>query len=319
VLSPLYKGWTPENTVLLYYVKRRAKEIKNVQLITHADARAFLHASQTDLERHEVEHSLILGVALELQGDPASSETVPYFATVRDAVGLVAAAVMIPPHPLVLASNRSDCNAALAAIAHDLQRSKRQVSAVVAPRLVADRFAEIWSHASGCPARLAMEQRLHALTKLRSISYPPGRLRLGTEADLDLVSRWIAAFNEEALGEHTGEQERSLAQRRIAAREVYLWEDVEPRAMAARARPTRLSIALNAVYTPSELRRQGFATACVASLSGRLLDEGFAFCVLFTDLANPTSNSIYARIGYQPVGDFALYQFETELPASPTS
>jgi predicted GNAT family acetyltransferase len=298
--------------------------MENVQLTTHSDARAFLHASQIDLERHEVEHSLILGVALALQGAPASPETVPYLATVRDAVGLAAAAIMIPPHPLALASDRNDRNAALAAITHDLQRSRRQVSAVVAPRLVADRFAEMWSHASGCPARLAMRQRLHALTKhartkLRSISYPPGQLRLATETDLDLVSRWMAAFNEEALGEHIVKHERSLAQRRIAAQEVYLWEDVEPRAMAARARPTRLSIALNAVYTPPELRRQGFATACVARLSERLLDEGFAFCVLFTDLANPTSNSIYARIGYQPVGDFTLYQFETELPASPTS
>jgi predicted GNAT family acetyltransferase len=290
--------------------------MENVQLTTHTDAHAFLHASKTDLERHEVEHSLILGGALALQSAPASSETVPYFATVCDALGLAAATIMIPPHPLVLASDRGDCDTALAAIAHDLQRSSRPVSAVVAPRSVADRFAEIWSHTSGCPAQLAMQQRLHALTELRSISYPPGRLRLATERDLDLVSRWMAAFNEEALGEHTGEQERSLAQRRIAAQEVYLWEDVEPQAMAARARPTRLSIALNAVYTPPELRRQGFATACVARLSKELLDEGFAFCVLFTDLANPTSNSIYARIGYQAVGDFTLYRFKAE-PTTP--
>jgi GNAT superfamily N-acetyltransferase len=72
----------------------------------------------------------------------------------------------------------------------------------------------------------------------------------------------------------------------------------------------------NAVYTPPELRRQGFATAYVARLSKELLDEGFAFCVLFTDLANPTSNSIYARIGYQAVGDFTLYRFEAE-PTTP--
>jgi uncharacterized protein len=290
----------------------------NVQLTTHVDARAFLHASQTDLERHEVEHSLILGVALVLQSAPAPPETVPYLATVCDAAGLVAAAIMTPPHPLILASDRNDCNAVLMAIAHDLQRSNRPVSAVIAPRPLAERFAKVWSRVSGCPARLAMRQRLYTLTKLQPIPYPPGQLRLATKADLDLVSRWMAAFNEEALGEHTVEQARSLAQRRIAASEVYLWEDVEPRAMAARSRPTRLSIALNAVYTPPALRRQGFATACVVRLSEKLLDEGFAFCVLFTDLANSTSNSIYARIGYNPVGDFTLYRFETELSNSTT-
>jgi hypothetical protein len=39
--------------------------------------------------------------------------------------------------------------------------------------------------------------------------------------------------------------------------------------------------------------------------------------VLFTDLANPASNSIYARIGYKPVGDFTLYRFEIELSTTP--
>jgi hypothetical protein len=35
------------------------------------------------------------------------------------------------------------------------------------------------------------------------------------------------------------------------------------------------------------------------------------FCPLFTDLANPTSNSIYRKIGYKPVGDFHDYLFIT--------
>jgi predicted GNAT family acetyltransferase len=66
-------------------------------------------------------------------------------------------------------------------------------------------------------------------------------------------------------------------------------------------------IAINAVYTPPELRGRGYATGCVASLSARMLDEGRTFCVLYTDLANPTSNAIYARIGYRGIRDFELY------------
>src|SRR5918992_381209 len=57
---------------MFHYMKRRAKEMENVQLAAHADARTFLHASQINLERHEVEHSLIPDVALALQGAPAS-------------------------------------------------------------------------------------------------------------------------------------------------------------------------------------------------------------------------------------------------------
>jgi predicted GNAT family acetyltransferase len=70
-------------------------------------------------------------------------------------------------------------------------------------------------------------------------------------------------------------------------------------------------MAISLVYTPPDLRQRGYATACVASLSQMLLDEGWQFCTLFTDLANPTSNSIYRKIGYKPVGDFHDYLFIT--------
>ncbi len=63
------------------------------------------------------------------------------------------------------------------------------------------------------------------------------------------------------------------------------------------------------VYTPSDYRRKGYATACVAALSQKLLDQGCKRCFLFTDLANPTSNHIYQQIGYRPVCDWRDYSF----------
>ena len=80
--------------------------------------------------------------------------------------------------------------------------------------------------------------------------------------------------------------------------------------MAGSARPTKHAIAVNAVYTPPEWRRRGYATACVAALSSVLLHRGFDFCVLYTDLSNPTSNAIYTRIGYRPVRDFLMYELD---------
>jgi uncharacterized protein len=63
------------------------------------------------------------------------------------------------------------------------------------------------------------------------------------------------------------------------------------------------------VYTPPELRGRGYASACVAALTQQLLDSGRRFVFLFTDLANPTSNSIYQTVGYRPVSDVDQYQF----------
>jgi predicted GNAT family acetyltransferase len=64
------------------------------------------------------------------------------------------------------------------------------------------------------------------------------------------------------------------------------------------------------VYTPPSRRGRGYASACVAALSAMLLGGGRRFCYLFTDLANPTSNRIYAKIGYRPVCDVDVYRFE---------
>ena len=47
----------------------------------------------------------------------------------------------------------------------------------------------------------------------------------------------------------------------------------------------------------------------MAELTAERLASGLAFCFLFTDLANPTSNAIYARIGYEPVADWDQWAF----------
>jgi predicted GNAT family acetyltransferase len=63
------------------------------------------------------------------------------------------------------------------------------------------------------------------------------------------------------------------------------------------------------VYTPGPLRRRGYAAACVAALSQQVLDRGAEAVMLYTDLANPTSNAVYQRIGYRAVGDAVDLRF----------
>jgi predicted GNAT family acetyltransferase len=72
---------------------------------------------------------------------------------------------------------------------------------------------------------------------------------------------------------------------------------------------TRHGIRVSFVYTPPELRGRGYASACVAAVSGRALASGKSFCTLYTDLANPTSNSIYQRVGYRRIGEAAMIAF----------
>ena len=73
--------------------------------------------------------------------------------------------------------------------------------------------------------------------------------------------------------------------------------------MAGWTGKTENGVRVSLVYTPSEHRGHGYASACVADLTSLLLAGGNAYCCLYTDLGNPTSNAIYQRIGYRPVCD----------------
>jgi predicted GNAT family acetyltransferase len=62
------------------------------------------------------------------------------------------------------------------------------------------------------------------------------------------------------------------------------------------------------VYTPVRARGLGYGAAATAAATRSILDDA-AIPVLFTDLANPVSNKIYQRMGYQPVEDRLIVWF----------
>jgi predicted GNAT family acetyltransferase len=63
------------------------------------------------------------------------------------------------------------------------------------------------------------------------------------------------------------------------------------------------------VYTPPPCRRRGYGAAVTAYVTQLALDSGADGCMLYTDLANPTSNAIYQEIGYRPLGDVLQLRF----------
>lgn len=276
-----------------------------IDLRRHPTASSWLADCGAELEADEARNSLILGAAIADHGGSPP----PYLAVVRDrAGGLAAAALMISPARMVL-SGSGPCDDVLDALCADVAASGVRMETLNAPDPLAERFAERWSRLTGEPGTVAMRQRLHALTTVSPVPEPPGRMRFAGPADLDRVAEWIAAFERDALGSADAAATRAQAERRIAKAEMVLWEDGGPRCMAARARRTRHTETVNHVYTPPAGRGRGYATALVAALSRRLLEDGSRQCLLYTDLANPTSNAIYARIGYRPIGDFSMVSF----------
>ena len=279
-----------------------------MRVTTFDTAAAFLEAVRPTLAEHEAEHHLVLGVAGSLVTSPPPNGDL-LAAAVDDDGGLVLAALMTARRPLLMASDRTGNKLAVAAgllwtaIDDAGFRPTHLIGAVEQVQPV----VEVWTQRTGRVPRVAMHQRVYQLTTVEPVVGVTGSLRLATTADADLVLEWVAAFEREALAAILPQSPRAVVERRSAAGELYLWCDPEPRTMAGWARPTRRAVAVNGVYTPVAWRGRGYATACVAALSALMLDRGFELCVLYTDLANPTSNAIYSRIGYRPIRDFLMY------------
>ena len=270
----------------------------------YATAREFLADAEPFLLRAEVENSLILGIAGELANSSSELPVVPYFAVVRDDQGICVAAFRTLRTKLAITRSRRDD--ALALLAADVNEDSPSLAGVLGPEPSAEIFAGQLAALRGASAELAISQRVYELREVVAPEAPPvGGLRQARPAEAELLTGWIAGFLAEVR--ESGDP-GALVQQRLRRGQLFVWDDDGPRAMAAWAGKTPNGVRVNFVYTPLESRRRGYASACVAALSQRLLDEGNEHCCLYTDLSNPTSNSIYQKIGYRPVSDAGFYR-----------
>ena len=281
-----------------------------MEVVRLDDATAFLAEAEPLLLADEARHNLILGIAGTIRATP---DLYPLRSLwlVRDAGEVVAAALRTPPYNLILARPRS--TPALAALGEAVAEAE-EIPGVVGTEPEIHEFAELWSQHSGVPGRVNMRQGVYALDQVELVPSVSGSARVATQHDRDLALRWWIAFGDEVL--HEGGPGRERAEASVDHKlsdpnsGILLWEDGgEPVSLAGWGGQTPNGIRIGPVYTPPELRGHGYATAVTAELSERQLDGGRSFCFLYTDLANPTSNAIYERIGYRRIAEAAEVVF----------
>ncbi|MEK7474105.1 MAG: GNAT family N-acetyltransferase [Candidatus Coatesbacteria bacterium] len=275
--------------------------------IHRLDPAQFLKAVAAPLEESEAENNLVLGIATQLVARPDLIKASPFLAMIEEDGGLAGAAVMTPPHPLVI-SRTGACG--IAELVDHLDAAGIRPPGVNGHAGTARMLAGLWGSRIGETPVPGMEMRIYELKAVIPPPAVPGRLREATPADEGLVARWRRGFIADAhLDAETEDRAREAAKRLIEEKRQFVWEDGVPRCMAVWSRPTAHGTCISGVYTPPEFRRQGYATSCVAALSRHLLDAGRRFTCLFTDQSNPTSNDIYMKIGYRPVCDLASFTF----------
>lgn len=282
------------------------------------DPARFLEHAQEHLVRDPVVSTVVASVAVRLREEDAAGVSwlpgVPrWFAVARGPGAQVCGVAMRTargaPMPAYVLPMPAEAARSLARAVVDRGEPLTSVNgALPATRHVAEELARL----VGGKVHVAMHSRLFELTTLVPPPIPPGRLRVAVAADVDLVRAWTRQFladSDRQAGRPPGTTKDIAASsredllRRIAGSTYWLWEVDGSAVSMTGVNPPGLGVSrLGPVYTPPEHRGRGYAGAAVAEVSRRVLDAGLRVC-LFTDQANPTSNRIYQRLGYQPVAD----------------
>ncbi|MDH6579091.1 GNAT family N-acetyltransferase [Kitasatospora sp. MAP5-34] len=275
------------------------------------------HAAAGDfLAAHPAENTVLLTIVDRLGrvGPHAFGSGTPRFGWWQQAPeGLVEGAFLQTP-PFGPALGRMSAVAA-AHLASELLADGAPVTGVRGGKVPVEAFGWVWGNRSGTRPTVRANERMYRLGELAAPDpAPAGRARPVTEADRALMISWYDAFMADInVAVHT--EHGSVVDQRTADGSLYLWEDGlwedglwedgagRPVSFAGVSPVIAGMSRIGPVYTPPELRGRGYASALVAAVSAHALAQGAREVLLYTDLANPTSNSIYQKLGYQPVQD----------------
>ena len=280
-----------------------APPIRPLKFLRHAPT-TFLDRAAPFLERVEAENNLLLGIGASLARGEMSLSAMPIVATIEDDEGVVLAALRTPPHNLLLSTGSEQ---AVIVLCDALKAEGIGLPGVTGPAELAESFAEKWA---GEARELTMRQRVYSCTNVVPPPDPGGAMRAAREQELDALVSYVVAFNEEAHNPGDEVSARRMVKGLIERDRIFVWEhDGQIVSIATARQPTPHGIRVGYVYTPPERRRRGYASAITAAVTQRMFDEGFELCFLYTDMANPTSNAIYQRVGYEPQGESAMWRF----------
>jgi RimJ/RimL family protein N-acetyltransferase len=267
----------------------------------------FLSAAGDYLHADPVRNTVPLTVlaALAESGPDVYGAAAPLFAWHRSAEGedVDGAALRTPPHPLLVAGFPAGAAEDLVRLlVADRPAVADRAAGASAPESEAAELATAWHVVTGGRTAEHLRMRLFRLAELRPPDpLPPGSARLAEHADMDLLIDWTAAFSAETGSGAEGA--RSVVDK-LSYGGLMIWETGgQPAAMASLTRQVAGVCRVGSVYTPPRHRKRGYGGAITTAVSQRALDHGAAEVVLYTDLANPTSNALYQRLGYRPVGD----------------
>jgi predicted GNAT family acetyltransferase len=257
------------------------------------------------LRRDPVRHNLVLSVLRARVTHPEPGRY--WFARIN---GEVAGVVLQSPTHFQATVTPMPDEAVRAAVDAIVEQGV-ELPGVNGQAATAARFAGSWSERARCTARPVHGQRIYEVDDVLEPVAVAGRMRPATASDHELLTAWFRAFASETGS--AGDDPAVDVERRTAAGHLWVWDDGGAVAVAGARQPVEAVVRVGPVYTPPTRRARGYGSALVAAMSRAVRAAGDR-CILYTDLGNATSNSIYRAIGYQVVEEALQYEFGAARP-----
>jgi len=276
------------------------------------DASAFADAALEFLSRDPVGNTVILTIAAGLRTSPRVPTERDCYGWWVDEEGRIGAALAAQyPRAVTLGVQVPARAAAELPVAWQASGRDRPTGVTGVAEIAGDVTAR-WAKQLGCGYRPKAnhEMRLFSFDEPTPPDPAPvGRSRLAGPADAELVCGWDGTFLTEC-GLIVPHDLEATVRARIDERRQLLWtRDGEPVATANFTGIAAASSRITGVYTPPEHRRNGYAAGVTWATAHEARARGAERVVLHTDLANPTSNAIYRRLGFRPVHDVTEFEF----------
>jgi RimJ/RimL family protein N-acetyltransferase len=231
--------------------------------------------------------------------------------TVWDAGMPVGATLQTPPYPLACNGITAE---AIDTVVADLAGWRPDLTGVGGVRSRAVAFADAWRAITGRGGKVSTEERLYRLGTLRTPNGVAGTARLATDDDRRVLVDWVELFSQETFSHVRGDAagERFVDTANQVGDRFVVWDvDGAPVSMAMLRAPASGVSRIGPVFTPLTHRGHGYGSAVTAAAADLAHRSGTPDVVLFADLANPVSNAIYQRIGFEPVVDSVRIDFVT--------
>jgi GNAT superfamily N-acetyltransferase len=279
------------------------------EVVLYSDVAEFARLTRPLLAADPVRHT---SVSTVLHGVEAGAFDPAAMLTMHENGRIVGALLRTAGQPALVSAVPPRC---AAAVVDALLRRGLDPVGAQGPREEVEAFAAAWTARTGTSAELGMRMRLFALTELRPPAGVPGSARAldpDDEAGIDFLAAWRQAFDAELAPTwpHPPTTRDDLVRALIAGGVELLWEvDGEPVAQAAARAVVAGMSRIGPVYTLPEHRGHGYAAAVTAAAARWALERGARQVLLYTDLANPTTNRLYPRLGFRPRYDALELRF----------